>query len=194
MENNRSISRHINESSAYSTRVIEMIKMVVCNYYNLPVNIFTSKSRKREIIICKQTTVYFLRKKLPKLTLKHIGNETKYDHATVLHCIKTIENLIETDKKTEYDVREIGKVLSMNQDALSLEDIGEKYYFLNMDNCISLKMNNGKALILVGYNMDEASMFVAENKESMEGVLPVPHNDTKLFILERKKQDDDEDI
>jgi hypothetical protein len=186
METNKDITKRINESSAYSSRIAEMIKVVVCNYYNLPISIFQSKCRKREIIICKQTVVYFLKKQLPKATLKHIGMETGYDHATVLHCLKTTQNLIDTDKKTEYDIREMGKVLSMNQDALTLEDISERYYFVNMDNCISIKMPDGKAMILVGYNMDEASMIVANNPESMVGLLPVPHKNTKLFILEKK--------
>jgi hypothetical protein len=192
METNNEITKHINESSAYSSRVAEMVKIVVCNYYNLPITIFQSKSRKREVIICKQTVVYFLRKQLPKATLKHIGMETNYDHATVLHCLKTTQNLIDTDPKTEYDIREMGKVLSMNQDALTLEDISEMYYFVNMDDCISIKMADGKSMVLVGYNMDEASLIVANNPETMVGVLPVPHKNTKLFILEKKVQKENE--
>jgi hypothetical protein len=188
----KDITKHINESSAYSSRIAEMVKIVVCNYYNLPITIFQSKSRKREVIICKQTVVYFLRKQLPKATLKHIGTETNYDHATVLHCLKTTQNLIDTDPKTEYDIREMGKVLSMNQDALTLEDISEMYYFVNMDDCISIKMADGKSMVLVGYNMDEASLIVANNPENMVGVLPVPHKNTKLFILEKKVQKEDE--
>jgi len=184
----KDITKHINESSAYSSRIAEMVKIVVCNYYNLPLTVFQSKSRKREVIICKQTVVYFLRKQLPKATLKHIGMETGYDHATVLHCLKTTQNLIDTDKKTEYDIREMGKMLSMNQDALTMEDISERYYFVNMDECISIKMSDGKAMILVGYNMDEASLIVANNPETMSSILPVPHKNTKLFILEKKVQ------
>ena len=99
---------------------------------------------------------------------------------------------METDKKTEYDIREMGKVLSMNQDALTLEDISERYYFINMDECVSLKMPDGRAIVLVGYNMDEASMFVAENKEALTEVLPVPHKNTKLFILEKKAEYEEE--
>jgi uncharacterized protein YbaR (Trm112 family) len=192
MESNNEITKRINESSAYSSRVAEMVKIVVCNYHNLPLTVFQSKSRKREVVICKQRIVYFLRKQLPKATLKHIGTETGYDHATVLHCIKTTQNLIDTDPKTEYDIREMGKVLSMNQDALTLEDISEMYYFVNMDECISIKMADGKSMVLVGYNMDEASLIVANNPETMVGVLPVPHKNTKLFILEKKVQKEDE--
>ena len=185
------ITKYINESNTYSSRIAEMIKVVVCNYYNLPLTVFESKSRKREVIICKQTVVYFLRKNLPKATLKHIGMETGYDHATVIHSLKATQNLIDTDKNTEHDIREMGKVLSMNQDALTLEDIGERYYFINMDNCISIKMKDGKSMVLVGYNIDEASLIVANNAETMVGLLPVEHKDTKLFILERKVQDEE---
>ena len=112
--------------------------------------------------------------------------ETGYDHATVLHCLKTTQNLIDTDKKTNYDITEMAKVLSMNEDALTMDDISERYYFVNMDDCISIKMKNGKAMILVGYNIDEASLIVANNPRTMSGILPMPHKNTKLFILEKK--------
>jgi len=60
-----------------------------------------SKGRNRnEIVFPRQIIEYFLRKET-KLSLKAISWITSKNHATILHSKKTIENLIETDKKVK---------------------------------------------------------------------------------------------
>ncbi len=55
-------------------------------------------TRKREIVECRQLCMFFS-KKLTKQSLRTIGwYFGRKDHATVLHAVKTIDNLIETDR------------------------------------------------------------------------------------------------
>lgn len=55
------------------------------------------KTRKREIVEARQ--IFFsIIKKNTKMSLSSIGKLCRKDHATVLHSIKTVENLCETDK------------------------------------------------------------------------------------------------
>lgn len=55
------------------------------------------KSRKREVLIPRQLCQYFI-KQYTKYSLREVGEVTGgYDHATILHSIKVIENLCETD-------------------------------------------------------------------------------------------------
>ena len=57
------------------------------------------KTRKREIIILRQIYQSLL-KKYTYMSFGQIGNITgMFDHATVMHNCKVIENLLETDKK-----------------------------------------------------------------------------------------------
>jgi chromosomal replication initiator protein len=88
---------------------IDYIQKVVCDYFNLPLDLINSKTRKREIVQARQLSMYFS-KKHTKASLAtiglHCGNK---DHATVLHACKTINNLIETDKSFRTYVEEIDK-------------------------------------------------------------------------------------
>ncbi|NLA23632.1 MAG: chromosomal replication initiator protein DnaA [Bacteroidales bacterium] len=92
---------------------IEYIQKVVSNYFSLPLEILHSKTRKREIVQARQIAMYFA-KSMTKKSLAAIGSHIGgKDHATVLHACKTVNNLIETDKKFKADVDEIEKRLKM---------------------------------------------------------------------------------
>jgi len=63
-------------------------------------------SRRREVLIPRQLT-YFMCKKYTNFSLEAIGSQWNQDHATVLHAIKTINELIETDVFYRDKVKEI---------------------------------------------------------------------------------------
>ncbi len=90
---------------------IDYIQKVVCDYFNFPVSVINEKTRKREIVQARQLAMYFS-KKHTKSSLAtiglHCGNK---DHATVLHAIRTVNNLIETDKQFKTYVDDLDKKL-----------------------------------------------------------------------------------
>jgi chromosomal replication initiator protein len=92
---------------------IDYIQKVVCNYYNIGLDMLQSKTRKREIVQARQVAMFFS-KTLTKSSLATIGSQIGgKDHATVLHACKTVNNLIETDKRFRLQVDEIEKKLKM---------------------------------------------------------------------------------
>ena len=92
---------------------IDYIQKVVCNYYNIGLDQLQSKTRKREIVQARQVAMFFS-KTLTKSSLATIGSQIGgKDHATVLHACKTVNNLIETDKRFRIQVDEIEKKLKM---------------------------------------------------------------------------------
>ncbi len=92
---------------------IDYIQKVVCNYYNIGLEMLQSKTRKREIVQARQVAMFFS-KSLTKSSLATIGSQIGgKDHATVLHACKTVNNLIETDKRFRLQVDEIEKKLKM---------------------------------------------------------------------------------
>ncbi|MEN8155971.1 MAG: chromosomal replication initiator protein DnaA [Bacteroidota bacterium] len=92
---------------------IDFIQKVVCNYYNIGLEQLQSKTRKREIVQARQVAMFFS-KSLTKSSLATIGSQIGgKDHATVLHACKTVNNLIETDKRFRLQVDEIEKKLKM---------------------------------------------------------------------------------
>jgi len=92
---------------------IDYIQKVVCNYFNLPLEQIQSKTRKREIVQARQVAMFFS-KSMTKASLATIGSQIGgKDHATVLHACKTVNNLIETDKRFRIQIDEIEKKLKI---------------------------------------------------------------------------------
>jgi chromosomal replication initiator protein len=92
---------------------IEYIQKVVCDYFDLPIELMKSKTRKREVVQARQIAMYFS-KKMTKSSLANIGMHCGgKDHATVLHACRTVNNLAETDKNFRIYLEDLDKKLSV---------------------------------------------------------------------------------
>ena len=88
---------------------VEFIVNMVCNNLNIAIEDFYSKSKKRELVQARQLAMHFA-KKYTELSLATIGQQCGgKDHATVIHALKTVANLLETDKKFKTLALEIEK-------------------------------------------------------------------------------------
>jgi chromosomal replication initiator protein len=93
---------------------IDYIQKVVCDYFDLTLETLKSKTRKREVVQARQLAMYFS-KGLTKSSLSNIGMHCGgKDHATVLHACRTVNNLIETDKKFKAQVHDLQKLINVN--------------------------------------------------------------------------------
>ena len=93
---------------------IEYIQKVVCDYFDLPIELMKSKTRKREVVQARQIAMYFS-KKMTKSSLANIGMHCGgKDHATVLHACRTVNNLAETDKNFRAYLVDLEKKLSFH--------------------------------------------------------------------------------
>lgn len=92
---------------------IDYIQKVVCDYFDLPIELLKSKTRKREIVQARQIAMYFA-KKMTKSSLANIGLHCGgKDHATVLHACRTVNNLSETDKHFRRYLDDLDKKLNV---------------------------------------------------------------------------------
>ena len=93
---------------------MEYIQKLVCEYFEVPVEMVKSKTRKREIVQARQISMY-LAKSHTKTSLKSIGAFFGgRDHSTVIYACQTVEDLIDTDKKFKAYVQDIQKKLKMS--------------------------------------------------------------------------------
>lgn len=92
---------------------IDYIQKVVCDYFDITLDMINSKTRKREIVQARQLAMFFS-KKHTKSSLAtiglHCGNK---DHATVLHACRTVNNLVDTDKQFKTYVEELEKKIKL---------------------------------------------------------------------------------
>ena len=92
---------------------IDYIQKVVCDYFDMPIDLLKSPTRKREIVQARQLAMYFS-KQLTKNSLASIGAQCgNKDHATVLHACRTVNNLAETDKRFKGYVEDLRKKLTL---------------------------------------------------------------------------------
>lgn len=88
------------------------IVQIVSLETGIPIELMKQKNRKREIVESRQIAMWMLNK-YTKLSLAAIGeyfeNEIKhvFDHATVSHAIKTVNDLMETNKLFRLKVERI---------------------------------------------------------------------------------------
>ncbi len=92
---------------------IDYIQKVVCDYFDLPIELLKSKTRKREVVQARQIAMYFA-KNMTKSSLATIGLHCGgKDHATVLHACRTVNNLMDTDKRFKNYIEELNKKISI---------------------------------------------------------------------------------
>ena len=91
------VERFVNNSSREIT--ITYIINVVCEEMGTSQADFFTSTRKRNVVQARQLSMYFA-KKYTKASLNIIGEQCGgKDHATVIHSLKTVANLLETDKQ-----------------------------------------------------------------------------------------------
>ena len=86
---------------------IEFVQNIVCEYFDLPIELLKSKTRKREITQARQIAMFFA-KRMTKSSLSKIGAHSGgRDHSTVLHACKTVQDLAETDKEFKQYLKDL---------------------------------------------------------------------------------------
>lgn len=94
-----------------SDMTLENITSVVCEHFNISEKVVFTKSRKREIAQARQVAMY-LAKKLTDKPLAEIGARMgQRNHATVLHAVRTVSDMMEYDAFLRRSVLQIENAL-----------------------------------------------------------------------------------
>ncbi len=98
------ISRKANYGTTVDKDKLETFIYFICKEKNIQVCDLLSKSRKRRYVearqwVCYYFTEYCRRFRLSRPSLSYIGEQLGgKDHATVLHSINVMQNLLDVDK------------------------------------------------------------------------------------------------
>jgi chromosomal replication initiator protein len=99
--------------SAAKEVTIENIQKMVCDYFHVSYAELLTTTRKREIVMARQISMY-LAKKFAKQSLKSIGDHFGgKDHTTVIHSCNTVENLMATDASYKENMYELQQKIQM---------------------------------------------------------------------------------
>ena len=115
METTRSVLKDILHTYERPVKAPE-IQQYVAKYYNISLEDLQSTKRDRAIARPRQIAMY-LTKTLTPLALPDIALCFKRDHTTIIHAVRTIEGLIQQDKKMADQIAEITSKLKAGNNA-----------------------------------------------------------------------------
>ena len=84
----------------------EWIIEIISHYYDIPIETMKQKTRKREIVQARQISYYF-GNNYTNLSFYSLGKFFDQDHATALHGIKSINNLIFSNRDIRREINEL---------------------------------------------------------------------------------------
>lgn len=93
---------------------VENIKNLVAKHFDIPVDKLGAKTRLREVVMARQVSMY-LAKNYTNSSLKVIGDSFGgRDHSTVIHSLRTIQDLMDTDLLFKDKVNQLVKKVKTN--------------------------------------------------------------------------------
>jgi chromosomal replication initiator protein len=93
---------------------IDNIKKLVAEHFEVPIDKLQAKSRKREVVMARQLSMY-LAKNFTNQSLKNIGkNFGNRDHSTVIYSVQAVKDLIDTDNLFKNTVTQLEKKVKMS--------------------------------------------------------------------------------
>jgi hypothetical protein len=93
--------------------LIETVQRATAAHYNVSRREMLTARRARDVMHPRQAA-YYLAKKLTKATLPEIGRAFNRDHSSVLHGVRKIERLMETDATLLADLHAIANALGFD--------------------------------------------------------------------------------
>ena len=93
---------------------LDFIQKIVASYYNIPAEQLKEKTRKKLIVTARQLSMY-LAKQLSNKSLVVIGESFGgRDHSTVIHAIRSIEEMLQNDDRFKNVVNDLTKKIQSN--------------------------------------------------------------------------------
>lgn len=108
----RNFVSHINKEIT-----VEYIQQLVAKHFDVPVEKLADKTRKRQIVIARQLSMY-LAKKMTDKSLKAIGETFGgRDHSTVIYSCNAVQDLLDTNMVFQDTVADLEKQIKMSLDS-----------------------------------------------------------------------------
>lgn len=93
---------------------VDNIKLLVAEYFKVPVEKLHGKTRKRDVVIARQLSMY-LAKNFTNSSLKVIGDKFGgRDHSTVIYSVKAVQDMMDTDLVFKDQVADLEKQVQLS--------------------------------------------------------------------------------
>ena len=162
--------------------IIDVVEM----YCKIDKDYYYRKTRKPKYVRARHLVMYFT-KKYTKLSLKTIARKFQKDHTTILHGISRVTDGIKYEKIIKESVKNIEQIINTKVNAMLGDvNVDRDYYYIDLNNIYSLKIDDTKTIIFNGFNNEEAFLFMNSFKKIKEELKE--HKNTGIYILEKREQ------
>ena len=90
---------------------VDRIEKVVCSHFNVTIEQVMTGTRKYNITECRHLIWYFIRSS--GATLQTIATKYNKHHASIMHALLKVNNLLEVDENMKYNVAAINTQLNL---------------------------------------------------------------------------------
>jgi chromosomal replication initiator protein len=104
LESTKPLLASVTSRSPRSGITPKQVLSTVASFYDLSIDDVLGNSRKRELVVPRQITMFLMREEL-RSSFPNIGQELGgRDHTTAMHAVMKIGQLVERDEKTRQDI------------------------------------------------------------------------------------------
>lgn len=108
---NKMMPRFVAKMQADAPKTIDSIKTKVCQYFNISTDVIDSRCRTQRVSYIRQVAIYLANKHTDLSTVQIGRNVGGRNHATVMHSISQVKNLMDIDAEVRHDINEIEAIL-----------------------------------------------------------------------------------
>ena len=108
---NKMMPRFVTKIQSEAPKTIDSIKNKVCQYFNISLDVIDSRCRTQRVSYIRQVAIYLANKHTDLSTVQIGRNVGGRNHATVMHSITQLKNLLDVDAEVRRDINEIEAIL-----------------------------------------------------------------------------------
>lgn len=108
---NRMMPRFVAKMQDEAPKTIDTIKSKVCQYFNIGLDVIDSRCRTQRVSYVRQVAIYLANKHTDLSTVQIGRNVGGRNHATVMHSVSQVKNLLDIDPEVRRDINEIEAIL-----------------------------------------------------------------------------------
>lgn len=99
-----------NKTTRVSVTDKDAVIKIVCDHFEFTFQQLLKQDRRRETVFTRKCLIYFLFK-YTRMSKVDIGNLLQQNHTTVIHSLKSLQDLIDTEDEVSNTIVEIRKKL-----------------------------------------------------------------------------------
>jgi len=165
---------------------LDMIKNIVCKYYELEQSELIRRTRKSHIVIARKMCVLFIKKYIPKMTFEAIGSVFNQDHSNIVYAFNHASSLIEVDKELREDYKIMHDQVRLKIESITDGNTLKDYYYFDLNNVKAVIIDKHQFVVFKGIGNNDIEDMIKSKFTQMQDFSIISVADSGCSILQKK--------